>query len=65
MSTEQDDSKTQSEWVLLEKKLLAAFREAKAHGLTWRDCEAVAYEALNETFPDADIEMERKAALGF
>jgi hypothetical protein len=64
MSTEQDDSKTQSEWVLLEK-LLIAFREAKVHGLTWRGCEAVAYEALNETFPDADIEMERKGALGF
>ena len=64
MSTEQDDSKTQSEWMLVEK-LLAAFREAETHGLTWRDCEAVAYEALNQVFPDADIETERKATLGF
>jgi hypothetical protein len=64
MSTEQDDSKIQSNWVLVEK-LLAAFREAKAHGLQWRDCEAVAYEALNQVFPDADIETERKDALGF
>lgn len=64
MSDEQDDSKTQSEWMLVEK-LLIAFREAKETGLTWRDCEAVAYEALNKVFPDADIEVERKAALGF
>jgi hypothetical protein len=64
MSNEQDDSKTQSEWMLVEK-LLIAFREAKETGLTWRDCEAVAYEALNKVFPDADIEVERKAALGF
>jgi len=65
MSTEsEDDGKTVSESMLY-VKLLATFREAKENGLSWRDCEATAYEALNEAFPDADIEMERKAALGF
>jgi hypothetical protein len=64
MSNEQDDSKTQGEWMLVEK-LLIGFREAKAYGLSWHDCEAAAYTALNKTFPDTDIEVERKAALGF
>jgi hypothetical protein len=50
---------------MLVEKLLIAFREAKETGLTWRDCEATAYEALNAFFPDADIEVERRAALGF
>jgi hypothetical protein len=64
MSDEQDDSKIVNNRVLVEK-LLISFREAKAYGLSWHDCEAAAYTALNEAFPDADIEMERKAALGF
>jgi hypothetical protein len=61
MSTEQDDTKTISDWMLYEK-LLIAFREAKAHGLSWHDCEAAAEEVNGEVFPDADIEAERKAA---
>jgi hypothetical protein len=63
MSTEQDDGKTATE--MLHEKLLIAFREARAHGLQWLDGEAIAYGALNEVFPDIDIEAERKAALGF
>jgi hypothetical protein len=61
MSTEQDDSKTVSEWMLYEK-LLITFREAKENGLSWLDCEAAAEEVNGEVFPDADIEAERKAA---
>jgi hypothetical protein len=61
MSTEQDDSKTVSEWMLYEK-LLIAFREAKENGLQRNDCEATVERANAEAFPDADIEAERKAA---
>ena len=54
MSTEQYNFKTAME--MLHEKLLIAFREAKENGLQWLDCEAVAYQALNEAFPDVDID---------
>jgi hypothetical protein len=51
MSTEQEDSKTVSDWVLYEQ-LVKAFREAKAHHLSQPDCEAVVAEAYGTVFPE-------------
>ena len=47
MSNERDDAKT-----ALYEKLLIAFREAKAHGLSRRDCEAAAEQVNGEVFPE-------------
>ncbi len=43
----------------LYEKLLAAFREAKARGLSWDDCQAVSEEANADAFPR--LETQRKA----
>lgn len=51
MTVETDDSKTVSEWMLYEE-IAAAFREAKAHGLSWQDCEGVYEDALVKVFPE-------------
>jgi hypothetical protein len=62
MSTEsEDDAKTISEWTLHDK-LLKAFHEAKARGLSWHDCEAMAELANSEVFLEGSPPQTRMVA---